>query len=238
MIVASEQAKKTVIGSWNAGRPAANKGKKLPPEPLTEAEAKSLCDACSRKGVSGVRNAALIALLYAGGLRITEALRLKPADVDLDAQTVRVLVGKGKKARTSAILPLPWALTAIQRWIGKRDSLGFDGRQALFCTHSSSNRDDGKQTATAGRAMQSNYVRGFLKRLSAKAGIAKRVHPHAFRHSHAVKISTSDRATGYAPNVIDIQRQLGHTNLNTTQRYLVGLGADLTNAFAGVTSSV
>ncbi len=57
-------------------------------------------DGCSKRAPTGIRNGALIALLYRGQLRIGEALALKPKDLDFDAGTVRVLHGKGDMART------------------------------------------------------------------------------------------------------------------------------------------
>ena len=58
-----------------------------------------------------------------------------------------------------------------------------------------------------------------LKRLAKRAGIDKRVHPHGFRHSHAVHLLRK------GVPLPDIQRQLGHLNLATTDEYLRGLGA-------------
>jgi integrase/recombinase XerD len=56
--------------------------------------------ACSKRAPTGIRNRALIAMLYRGQLRIGEALALKPKDLDRKAGTVRVLHGKGDKSRT------------------------------------------------------------------------------------------------------------------------------------------
>ena len=80
-----------------------NRGKKLTPEPLTEEEALLLIGACSSRGPSGVRNKALVTLLWRTGLRCTEALDLAMRDVNLKAGTVRVREGKGRKARLVAI---------------------------------------------------------------------------------------------------------------------------------------
>lgn len=63
------------------------------------------------------------------------------------------------------------------------------------------------------------YVQLMLKRLAGRAGIDKRVHPHGFRHSHAVHLLRK------GVPLPDIQRQLGHLNLATTDEYLRGLGA-------------
>ncbi len=77
-----------------------NKGRKLPPEVLTADEVRALMDACSKRAPTGIRNRALIVLLYRGLLRIDEALSLKPKDLNRAAGTVRVLHGKGDKSRT------------------------------------------------------------------------------------------------------------------------------------------
>ena len=65
---------------------AATKGKR-PAEVLTEAEVRSLLAACSRRAPTGIRDRALLTVLYRAGLRIEEALDLKPADVDPDRGT-------------------------------------------------------------------------------------------------------------------------------------------------------
>ena len=68
----------------------ANRGQKLPPEPLTTEEVRALLSACSGRAPTGVRNRALIVLLYRAGLRINEALALMPKDLDSKAGTLRV----------------------------------------------------------------------------------------------------------------------------------------------------
>src|SRR5262245_37217286 len=80
-----------------------NKGRKLPAEPLTRQEVLRLMDACSKRAPTGRRDRALICLLWRGQLRIGEALALKVSDFDPDACTLRVLHGKGDKARLVVI---------------------------------------------------------------------------------------------------------------------------------------
>ena len=67
----------------------ANKGRKLPPEPLNPDEVKGLIRVCSKRAATGVRNRALIAVLYRAGLRISEALALYPKDLDPANSTIR-----------------------------------------------------------------------------------------------------------------------------------------------------
>ena len=106
----------------SARKPPTNRGRKFPPEPLTSTEARALVQVCSRRAATGIRNAALIALLYRGGLRISEALSLTTKDIDFEAGSVRVLFGKGLKARTIGVDA--GALSLIQRWLRLRECLG------------------------------------------------------------------------------------------------------------------
>jgi site-specific recombinase XerD len=177
---------------------SSNKGLKLPVETLTPAEVAKLLGACN-KGDTGVRNQALIVTLYRAGLRISEALALLPKDLDAEASTVRVLHGKGDKARLVGIDA--GALTVIQRWLDKRAALGISAWKPIFCT-------------LEGGSVSPDYVRGLMKRLARKAGIVKRVHAHGLRHTHASEL----RAEGTDIGII--QGQLGHSNLQTTVRYL------------------
>ena len=72
-----------------------NKGQKYPAEALTDDEVRGLIGACSNRAPTGVRNRAMIVVIYRGGLRIVEALALRPKDVNPDAGTIRILRGKG-----------------------------------------------------------------------------------------------------------------------------------------------
>jgi site-specific recombinase XerD len=132
------------------GQPSASKGRTFPPEPLTRSEVEALLQQCSVRASTGVRNRALLMVLWRGGLRITEALDLKPADIDYDAGTVRILRGKGRKARTVGVDP--GALAVVQRWHDRRRSLGLR-RASLFCT-------------IDGGRLNDRYVRALLARLA------------------------------------------------------------------------
>lgn len=176
-----------------------NKGKKLPVEILTNEEVGKLILACSNRAPTGIRNRALIVCLWRCGLRVSEALALRPKDIDSKAGTIRVLHGKGNKARTVGIDPQ--ALAVIQRWLDRRAELGITGRSPVFCT-------------LDGSGIASVYVRNLLRRLGVKAGIEKRVHPHGLRHTHASELRQEGIDIGI------ICRQLGHANTAVTARYL------------------
>lgn len=172
-----------------------NKGVRFPPEPLTGDEVRALLAACGDEWV-GRRNHALLVTLWRSGLRCSEALSLRPVDVDFDRGTIRVLHGKGRKARTVGVDP--GGLAVIRAWLDLRAG-DMDG--ALFCTR-------------AGGRMCPRYVRAMVTRTAAKAGIRHRVHAHGLRHTHAVEL----RREGWAIPLIS--RQLGHSNIATTDTYI------------------
>ena len=130
---------------------------------------------------------------------MSEALDLKPSDIDTERGTIRVLHGKGDRSRTVGVDD--GALAVVQLWKAERAKLGVNGRQKLFCTLS-------------GGPLSANQVRQMIKRRAANAGLDKRVHPHGLRHTHAVELMEE----GVPVNAI--QHQLGHTSIATTNIYL------------------
>jgi site-specific recombinase XerD len=179
---------------------SASTSRRRPPEVLSEVEAIALLKACSTRAPTGVRNRALIAVLWRCGLRVSEALSLELRDVDLDAGTVRVRHGKGDRSRTVGLDEQTTALLA--HWIDRRRGLGPGARAPIFCT-------------LQGGRIDTSYVRRrLLPRLAAKAGIDRRVHAHGLRHTYASELARE----GTAINVI--RDALGHTSLAVTDRYL------------------
>jgi site-specific recombinase XerD len=176
-----------------------NKGRRYPAEVLTPIEIQALLDACSLHPHTELRNRAFLTTLYRTGMRCSEALALEPKDVDFFNTSIRVLHGKGDRSRTVGVDP--GALDIINEWIAERERRGFTITQPLFCTRT-------------GKAMPSSYVREFIKQLGARAGIAKRVHAHGLRHTHAYELMME----GIPVSII--QRQLGHSSLATTDTYL------------------
>ena len=177
----------------------AARSRKRPPEVLTPEEVRALIGACSNRAPTGIRNRALIAVLWRCGLRVGEALALDPRDVDLDAGTLRVRHGKGDRSRTVGLDGQAQAL--IARWLDRRQRLGVNGRRRLFCK-------------LDGGPLEQSYVRHLLRRLAAKAGIERRVHPHGLRHTYSAELARE----GVPMNVL--RDALGHSSLATTDRYL------------------
>jgi site-specific recombinase XerD len=176
-----------------------NRGRKLPPETLTGGEVCALLGECNAHASTGVRNRALLTVLYRGMLRTSEALDLMPKDFDVKAGTLRVLHGKGDKHRLVGLDETACAIVA--RWFDRRERHDLNGRHRLFCT-------------LGGSRLNSSYVRTLMKRLGHAAGIEKRVHAHGLRHTGAAEML----AEGFDIGVIS--RQLGHRSIATTAKYL------------------
>jgi site-specific recombinase XerD len=158
---------------------------------------------CSRRAPTGVRNRALLAVLWRCGLRLGEALALQPKDFDPDQGTLVVQRGKGGRRRVVGVDAGTAAL--VGRWLEVRRGRGIGGR-TLFCS-------------LRGRPMDQSYVRHMLPRLARKAGIERRVHAHGLRHAFAV-----DMVRSGAPLYV-VRDALGHSSVATTQVYLSRVGA-------------
>lgn len=190
------------LAEYHRGKAPANKGRKFPAEPLRPREVLALIDACGR-GHAGKRDRALIAVLWRAGLRVSEALALLPKDVDLDEREIRVLHGKGDKARTVTIDA--WAAPVVSEWLADRATLSVTRSSPVFCVIS---------RPTVGAPMHAAYVRNKLHELGERAGIEKRVHPHGLRHTHAFELA------GEGIDLRSIKAQLGHASLSVTARYV------------------
>lgn len=136
---------------------AMKKGAKYPVEILERREVEALLAGCGTSP-TGRRDRAVLTLLWRSGLRISEALALRLADVNLSAGTVRVLHGKGGKARTVALGAL--ARSALEAWLAVRPV----GRGPLFCPISK-----------PGQPVKSNHVRNRLRRLEPRAHLVLRI---------------------------------------------------------------
>src|SRR5947209_2068018 len=98
-VAASRMASPVIRAEWHRGKRPANAGKKYPAEVLSPDEIVRLMAACPRRGPSGARNRALIAVMWRAGLRVSETVALRLADVDAEGRTIAVLCGKGAKRR-------------------------------------------------------------------------------------------------------------------------------------------
>jgi integrase/recombinase XerD len=169
------------------------------PKTLTEAEVEALLAAPDTATVEGFRDRAMLEVLYACGLRVTELVGLRPEQVSLAQGLVRV-VGKGDKER---LVPLG---DEAAHWLrafhaGPRDAL-LAGRpsEAVFPTR-------------RGEQMTRQAFWHRIKRHALTAGIQKHLSPHTLRHAFATHL------INHGANLRVVQMLLGHSDLSTTQIY-------------------
>lgn len=177
-------------------------GKSLP-KPLSETHARALADHSTHFAQDGWlanRDAAIMALLYGCGLRISEALALTPADFfrqDGTVETVLRITGKGNKTRLVPLLDI--VSKAVQAY---RDQC------PLTLT-----RDQPIFRGSRGGAVQPAIIQRAMKVLRSGLGLPDSATPHALRHSFATHLLAN------GGDLRAIQELLGHASLSTTQIY-------------------
>ncbi len=168
------------------------------PASLSEAQVEQLLQAPDAGTAVGLRDRAMLELLYATGLRVSELVNLEVGSLNLRQGVIRV-VGKGGKER---LVPVGQeALAWVRRFVAEgRSQLGGQGTKALF----PSNR---------GRAMVRQTFWHAIKRYAAAAGIAHDLSPHGLRHAFATHL------LNHGADLRAVQMMLGHADLSTTQIY-------------------
>jgi len=143
----------------------------------------------------GLRDRAILELLYSSGLRVSELVGLNSNQLDLDLGIVRVM-GKGRKER---IVPVgAKAIKALEAYLEKRGML--EGEEPIFV-----NSLGGRLTARSVGRLMKKYTR--------HSGIFRKVSPHSLRHTFATHLLDA------GADIREIQEMLGHSSLSTTQRY-------------------
>jgi site-specific recombinase XerD len=158
------------------------------PNYLTFAEITKLIDV-----TSNLKHKSIIMLLYSGGLRLSEVINLKTADIDSSSMTITIRQAKGKKDR-QVMLSEKFLLILRQYYLKyKPSSFLFEGQNSL---------------QYSGRSIQQ-----IVKESATKSGLNKPVSPHILRHSFATHLLEAGTDIRY------IQELLGHNYLKTTQIY-------------------
>lgn len=172
--------------------------KKLP-DVLAPEEIKKIIESANSSTPLGIRDRAMLELLYAAGLRISELLNLKISDVLLDEGFLRC-IGKGNKTR---LIPIgSYAKQEVSFYLKNARSILKKAKdtEVLFL-----NSRGGKLSRMGGWKIIEKYVR--------KAGIVKRVTPHTFRHSFATHLLEG------GCDLKAVQEMLGHSSITTTEIY-------------------
>jgi len=169
------------------------------PKALTEADVESLLQAPDVSRLLGLRDRAMLELLYASGLRVSELVNLQVPQLNMRQGVLRV-VGKGNKER---LVPLvEEAAEWLQRYLE-------EGRPALLRGRPT----DGLFVTQRGAAMTRQAFWYLIKRYARQAGIAAGLSPHGLRHSFATHL------LNHGADLRVLQMLLGHSNLSTTQIY-------------------
>lgn len=178
---------------------SAPKVPKRVPKFLTVDEVFALLDSPDNNAVLGRRDKAILELLYASGLRVSELVGLNIPDADLEGGTVRVL-GKGRKER---IVPVgKKACDALRNYLDLRPALvsAASDHNAVFV-----NRN--------GTRLSTRSVERLMLKYLKLSGIQKTATPHVLRHTFATHLLNA------GADMRGIQELLGHSSLSTTQKY-------------------
>ena len=166
------------------------------PRFLNRAEIEELLLAPDTAGEIGLRDRAILELMYACGLRVSEAVELKIGDVELDAG---ILTCRGKGGKTRRIPIGSSAVEWLKSYLAVRRRKENIEVQNLFVT-------------SLGRPITRQTVFKFIKEYAAKIGL-ENVSPHTLRHSFATHL-IQNRA-----DIRSVQQMLGHADISTTQVY-------------------
>jgi integrase/recombinase XerD len=169
------------------------------PKTLTEQDVERLLAVPSTDTPLGVRDRAMLEVLYASGLRVSELVTLKLAQLSQDMGVVRIL-GKGSKERLVPVGEV--ALDSVRRYVKDARLVLLDGRQsdALFVT-------------SRAQAMTRQAFWQLIKRYAAQAGIQGAISPHTLRHAFATHL------LNHGADLRVVQLLLGHADISTTQIY-------------------
>ena len=168
--------------------------------PLSSVELDSLRSNCRTD-----KERALVEMLLASGIRVSELTDLTISDVNFNDLSVRIRHGKGDKARITYINDL--AKVHLEKYLTGRKQTG----EYLFYNKKS-------------EPLHPGGVRAILNNIASRANV-ENVHPHRFRRTFASSLA----ARGM--NIQEIQKLLGHTNVNTTMTYIYTSDAQIQNAY-------
>lgn len=168
-------------------------------------ELKRLLDAPDKNNLKGLRDKAILELLFSTGLRVSELCALN-ADIDLKKDEMSV---RGKGDKTRVVFFSNSAKEAIKKYLSARKDLS----EALFVSLGKTpNLRSGKQKAK-NRRLTARSIERIVKHYAIKAGITKKVTPHIIRHSFATDLLQN------GADLRSVQMMLGHSSISTTQIY-------------------
>lgn len=182
------------------GKPEANV-----PKVLNEEQMQRLFDVQNLSKRSGIRDRAILELLFSTGLRVSELVSLNIDDINFDSGEFNV-VGKGRKIRTA------YVSDSAKSWVKRYLSTRKDNYKPLFLRYSGKKMEendiDGESLRLTARSIQR-----LVKKYVTRAGIAIDATPHTLRHTFATGLLFE------GADLRSVQELLGHSSVTTTQIY-------------------
>ena len=169
------------------------------PRFLTEGEVESLLAAPDVATPQGLRDRAMLELLYAAGLRVSELIGVETGRINLEAGYVRTL-GKGSKER---LVPIG---DAAKAWVARYMS---DARPRLLGDRTSPHLFVSRR----GKKLSRQYFWRIIGQYAGAAGIGRSISPHTLRHSFATHL------VSHGADLRSVQMMLGHSDISTTEIY-------------------
>ncbi|MBN2087928.1 tyrosine-type recombinase/integrase [Candidatus Peregrinibacteria bacterium] len=196
---------------WKSLEPEKVELSKIPDrtvEYLDREELEMLFRTVDTSKINGVRNRAILELLYSTGLRISELVSLNRDQVNLERGEFQIR-GKGRKMR------IVFISERAKGWIKEYYSMRDDGYEPLFLNHRRPrNAKKGDLELKGEHRRLTEYTIQEMVRVTAKkAGIVKKVTPHVLRHSFATELLIN------GADIRSVQEMLGHSSITTTQIY-------------------
>lgn len=167
-------------------------------------EVENLLDAIDLSTETGLRDRAIIELLFSGGLRVSELVKLNRDSINLERREF-IVRGKGQKDRPIFISKA--AADRVQDYLGART----DSLAPLFLNNSSNQGE--VDTSGNFRRLTARSIERIVQKYARAAGITKHVSPHTLRHSFATDLLMN------GADIRSVQTMLGHADISTTQIY-------------------
>ena len=169
------------------------------PNTLNEHEVEAILKTIDTNSLIGIRNYAIIDLLYSCGLRVSELTNLRMNQIIPNRQALRVK-GKGSKERIVIIGDLAYESLSKYLKLVRPHFISKESEEYIFLSY-------------RGKKLDRQYIFDMIKELTMKTNINKKVSPHTFRHSYATSMLNN------GADLRSIQKLLGHQNIETTQVY-------------------
>lgn len=194
-------AQRQQIADSNPAKPLRNPRQRRDlPHFLSGDEIRQLLDAPSKVTVAGLRDRAILEVMYSAGLRVSELVGLNDEDLDLRDCVVRIR-GKGRKERLGSLGR--FAIQAVTKYAQQRErspKSEIGGKSPVFVNK-------------FGNRLTTRSIGRMLEKYLAEAGLDRRTTPHTLRHSFATHLLDN------GADIRSVQEMLGHKSLVTTQIY-------------------